>query len=342
MPQPCRPGRSRCTPTPSRRCGPAATLAHRRRHRAARAGAGRAGGPGSDVVPPRGSRCRRTRSSARSRRPARGAASPRRLPQIVLRRRTLPWERSTDLERRDRADPWLALVLVAEGEGQLLTRRGRQRQCVTPGVDALRRRRRAEVVLPRGAPRRSSTGPSRPGRTCTLLCHVPRGRPRRHRAGDGRRRRLDGGRARQPAAAAGVRYLACLVNLRRPAGPAADRSRTTDLGQVRPRPGRCSTCARRRAAAYGDLVEPTTRPRCGCPGRAAGPVGQAAPRRCGRCRSTPGRRPSWPGDRPAQPGSARTGPAARRSRRPARPTRGWRPARREGAGRRRSIDLGVA
>src|SRR5262249_14901448 len=39
------------------------------------------------------------------------------LPQIVLKRRTLPWERQPDLG--DPHLPWLALVVVAEGEGTL-------------------------------------------------------------------------------------------------------------------------------------------------------------------------------------------------------------------------------
>jgi len=38
------------------------------------------------------------------------------LPQIVLKRRTLPWERKVDADERV---PWLALVVVAEGEGFL-------------------------------------------------------------------------------------------------------------------------------------------------------------------------------------------------------------------------------
>ena len=42
-----------------------------------------------------------------------------RLPQIVLRRRTLPWERLIDQSEPDL--PWLALVLLADGEGQLTT-----------------------------------------------------------------------------------------------------------------------------------------------------------------------------------------------------------------------------
>jgi hypothetical protein len=53
---------------------------------------------------------------------ARGSFTSR-LPQIVLRRRTLPWERSPDLDGdvTTTPTPWLALALIAEGEGQLLT-----------------------------------------------------------------------------------------------------------------------------------------------------------------------------------------------------------------------------
>lgn len=64
---------------------------------------------------------------------ARGAFTSR-LPQVVLRRRTLPWERSafaadgralSTLPPEERAKatprPWLALVLIAEGEGSLLS-----------------------------------------------------------------------------------------------------------------------------------------------------------------------------------------------------------------------------
>ena len=64
---------------------------------------------------------------------ARGSFTTR-LPQIVLRRRTLAWERSEfaadgtpldDLDEQTRAEttprPWLALVLIAEGEGSLFS-----------------------------------------------------------------------------------------------------------------------------------------------------------------------------------------------------------------------------
>lgn len=47
-----------------------------------------------------------------------GAFSTR-LPQIVLRRRTLPWERYVD--PADPTLPWLALVVLAPGEGQVST-----------------------------------------------------------------------------------------------------------------------------------------------------------------------------------------------------------------------------
>lgn len=54
-----------------------------------------------------------------------------RLPQIVLRRRTLPWERAADAA--DRRTPWLALVVIAEGEGALSTD-SPIAECVTAGV----------------------------------------------------------------------------------------------------------------------------------------------------------------------------------------------------------------
>lgn len=56
-----------------------------------------------------------------------------RLPQIVLKRRTLPWERNPAGGLDPSPTPWLALVVVAEGEAELsaATRVG---DCVTPGT----------------------------------------------------------------------------------------------------------------------------------------------------------------------------------------------------------------
>jgi hypothetical protein len=54
--------------------------------------------------------------------PANGAgAFADRLPQVVLRRRTLPYERTMKPNDPPPAAPWLALVVLADGEGQLLT-----------------------------------------------------------------------------------------------------------------------------------------------------------------------------------------------------------------------------
>jgi hypothetical protein len=52
-----------------------------------------------------------------------------RLAQIVLRRRTLPWERRID----DAGSPWLALVLLADAEAEVKSSLPIA-QCVTPGV----------------------------------------------------------------------------------------------------------------------------------------------------------------------------------------------------------------
>jgi hypothetical protein len=56
-----------------------------------------------------------------------------RLPQIVIRRRTLPWERSVG-EGQDEKLPWLALVLIAQGEADLVSN-AKVTDCVTPGVE---------------------------------------------------------------------------------------------------------------------------------------------------------------------------------------------------------------
>ncbi len=54
-----------------------------------------------------------------------------RLPQIVIKRRTLPWER--DLAGQPSTTPWLALVLIAEGEAELKMNQP-VGDCVTPGM----------------------------------------------------------------------------------------------------------------------------------------------------------------------------------------------------------------
>ncbi|RLT96975.1 hypothetical protein [Ketobacter sp.] len=54
-----------------------------------------------------------------------------RLPQVVIKRRTLPWERRLDGAPQN--TPWLALVLIAEGEARLDTAVD-VADCVTPGV----------------------------------------------------------------------------------------------------------------------------------------------------------------------------------------------------------------
>jgi hypothetical protein len=59
-----------------------------------------------------------------------------RLPQIVLRRRTLPWERNPAEQPAVSTTPWLALVIVAEGEAQLSSPAAVQ-ECVTPGTTLL-------------------------------------------------------------------------------------------------------------------------------------------------------------------------------------------------------------
>ncbi|MEO7421052.1 MAG: hypothetical protein ABIU87_01495 [Ornithinibacter sp.] len=54
-----------------------------------------------------------------------------RLPQVVLKRRTLPWERS--VAGAPAGTPWLALVVYAEGEAEVLTNVD-VAQCVTTGI----------------------------------------------------------------------------------------------------------------------------------------------------------------------------------------------------------------
>lgn len=56
-----------------------------------------------------------------------------RLPQVVLKRRTLPWERNPAGGSTVSTTPWLALVVLAEGEGEVRTA-VRVEDAVTPGV----------------------------------------------------------------------------------------------------------------------------------------------------------------------------------------------------------------
>jgi hypothetical protein len=60
-----------------------------------------------------------------------------RLPQIVLKRRTLPWERRPDPARRVDEEPpvpWLALIVIAEGEGSVSPEPRPIAECVTAGT----------------------------------------------------------------------------------------------------------------------------------------------------------------------------------------------------------------
>lgn len=59
-----------------------------------------------------------------------------RLPQIVLKRRSLPWERNPAGAVNPSETPWLALVVVAEGEATLSTATP-VRDCVTAGTALL-------------------------------------------------------------------------------------------------------------------------------------------------------------------------------------------------------------
>lgn len=59
-----------------------------------------------------------------------------RLPQIVLKRRTLPWERNPAGAAEPSTTPFLALVVVAEGEAELSTA-APVGDCVTPGTTLL-------------------------------------------------------------------------------------------------------------------------------------------------------------------------------------------------------------
>lgn len=69
--------------------------------------------------------------------PANGeGAFGQRLPQVVLKRRTLPWERNPAGGTGVSTTPWLALVVLAEGEGEISTAT-KVADAVTPGTTLL-------------------------------------------------------------------------------------------------------------------------------------------------------------------------------------------------------------
>ncbi len=137
---------------------------------------------------------------------AEGAFSSR-LPQIVLKRRTLPWERELDGRLTSsplpRELPWLALVVLADAECEF-----RPSQpiaaCVTSGV-VLEGRNDTPVADAIVVTRRviDQVFPTKDG--ASVAGPRSQRRPVRHGARARRRRRLAGGRALQPAAAAGGR-----------------------------------------------------------------------------------------------------------------------------------------
>ena len=127
-----------------------------------------------------------------------------RLPQIALKRRTLPWERDPGgppLGPNDPPRPWLALVVIAEGEGALSPDPVPVAECVTPGKPLPHPEDAdtptgyyltvTETVVNKVFPTVEDLSAARPR---------ARGRHPRHRAGQWRRRRVAGGGAGQPAA----------------------------------------------------------------------------------------------------------------------------------------------
>jgi hypothetical protein len=136
-----------------------------------------------------------------------------RLPQIVLRRRTLPWERSPDLDHNvaTTPTPWLALVLLAAGEGQLRTDVD-VKDTVTPGVSL-----GDDTDAPKGAcleiPASVVTKVFPTRDDLPMLCHLREVDLADTELAlgddDGYMAVVLGNRLPQP----GVKYLACLVNL---------------------------------------------------------------------------------------------------------------------------------
>jgi hypothetical protein len=143
---------------------------------------------------------------------SRGAFGTR-LPQIVLRRRTLPWERSPDLDHdvTTTPTPWLALVLLAEGEGQLRTDVD-VKDTVTPGIslgDDTDASKGACLEVPASVV--DKVFPTRDD--LPMLCHLREVDLADTELAlgddDGYMAVVLGNRLPQP----GVKYLACLVNL---------------------------------------------------------------------------------------------------------------------------------
>jgi hypothetical protein len=136
-----------------------------------------------------------------------------RLPQIVLRRRTLPWERSPDLDHdvTTTPTPWLALVLLAAGEGQLKTDVD-VKDTVTPGVslgDDADAPKGACLEIPASVV--AKVFPTKDD--LPMLCHLREVDLADTELAlgddDGYLAVVLGNRLPQP----GVKYLACLVNL---------------------------------------------------------------------------------------------------------------------------------
>ncbi len=136
-----------------------------------------------------------------------------RLPQVVLRRRTLPWERSPDLDHNvaTTPTPWLALVLLAAGEGQLRTDVD-VKDTVTPGIslgDDTDAPKGACLEIPASVV--AKVFPTKDD--LPMLCHLREVDLADTELAlgddDGYMSVVLGNRLPQP----GVKYLACLVNL---------------------------------------------------------------------------------------------------------------------------------
>ena len=104
-----------------------------------------------------------------------------RLPQIVIKRRTLPWERDV---ADDSTIPWLALVVFQEHEAELRTAQP-VAECVTPGLtlDGAAEVSTANYLAISDTMIRTIF-PHAQRRTAPGAC--PRSRYQRHRVDDGR------------------------------------------------------------------------------------------------------------------------------------------------------------